>query len=58
MQSFIRFNNGMRQMPIHWQIGLLPLVTVNVFLPLFDVGTLSAGNAIIRNLSTYEGESQ
>ena len=56
MKSLIRFNNGMRQMPIHWQIGLLPLVTVNVILPLFDVGTLSEGNTIIRNLSTYGGE--
>jgi len=58
MKSFIRFNNVMMQMPIHWQIGLLLLVTVNVILPLFDVGTLSEGNAIIRNLSTYGGESQ
>jgi len=58
MKSLIRFNNGMRQMPIHWQIGLLPLVTVNVLFPLCDVGTLSAGNTIIRSLLTYEGESQ
>ena len=58
MKSLIRFNNGMRQMPIHWQIGLLPLVTVNVLFPLCDVGTLSAGNGIIRNLSTYGGELQ
>jgi len=58
MQSFIRFNNGMRQMPIHWQIGLLPLVTVNLILPLLSVGTSTEGNAIIRSLLTYEGESQ
>ena len=58
MKSLIRFNNGMRQMPSHRQIGLLPLVTVNVLIPLCDAGTLSAGNAIIRNLLTYEGESQ
>ena len=56
MKSFIRSNKGMMQMPIHWQIGLLLVVTVNVILPLFDVGTLSEGNAIIRNLSTYGGE--
>ncbi len=30
MKSFIRFNKGMMQMPIHWQIWLLLLVTVNV----------------------------
>ncbi len=56
MKAFIRFNKGMMQMPIHWQIWLLLLVTVNVILPLFDVGTLSEGNTIIRNLSTYGGE--
>jgi hypothetical protein len=58
MKSLIRFNNGMMQMPIHWQIGLLPLVMVNLILPLLSVGTSSEGNAIIRNLLTYEGESQ
>ncbi len=56
MQSFIWFNNGMMQMPIHWQIVLLLIVTVNVILPLFDVGTFSEGNTIIRNLSTNGGE--
>ncbi len=58
MKSLIRFNNGMMQMPIHWHIGLLLLVMVNLILPLLSVGTLSEGNAIIRNLSTDEGESQ
>ncbi len=58
MQSFIWFNNGMMQMPIHWQIVLLLIVTVNVILPLFDVGTFSEGNTIIRSLSTNGGESQ
>ncbi len=58
MKSLIRFNNGMMQMPIHWHIGLLLLVMVNLILPLLSVGTLSEGNAIIRNLLTYEGESQ
>ena len=56
MKFFIRFNKGMLQMPIHWQIGLLPLVTANVTLRLFYARTLSEGNAIIRNLSTYGGE--
>jgi hypothetical protein len=56
MKSLIRFNKGMMQMPIHWRIGLLLLVPVNVIHPLFDVGTLSEGNAIIRNLSTNGGE--
>jgi len=56
MKSFIRFNKGMMQMPIHWQIGLLLLVTVNAILPLLYARTLSEGNAIIRNLSTYGGE--
>lgn len=56
MKSFIRFNKGMMQMPIHWHIWLILLVTVNVILPLFYVRTLSEGNAIIRNLSTYGGE--
>ncbi len=58
MKFLIRFNKGMMQMPIQWQIGLLPLVTVNAILPLLYVRTLSEGNAIIRNLSTYGGESQ
>ncbi len=56
MKSFIRFDKGMMQMPMHWKIWLLLAVTVNVILPLFDVGSLSEGNAIIRNLSTYGGE--
>ena len=56
MKSLIRFNNGMMQMPIHWHIGLLLLVMVNLILPLLSVGTSSEGNAIIRNLSTYGGE--
>ncbi len=58
MKSLIRFNNGMMQMPFHWHFGLLLLVMVNLILPLLSVGTLSEGNAIIRNLLTYEGESQ
>ncbi len=58
MKFFIRFNKGRMQMPIHWKIGLLLAVTVNVILPLFYVRTLSGGNAIIRNLSTYGGEQQ
>ena len=58
MKSLIRFNNGMMQMPIHWHIGLLLLVMVNLILPLLSVGTLSEANAIIQNLLTYEGESQ
>ena len=58
MKFFIRFNKGMMQMPIHWHIGLLRLVMVNLILPLLSVGTSSEGNAIIRNLLTYEGESQ
>ena len=56
MKSFIRFNKGIMQMPIHWQIGLLLLVTVNAILPLLYARTLSEGNAIIRNLSTCGGE--
>ncbi len=56
MKSFIRFNNGMMRMPIHWHIGLLLLVMVNLIRPLLSVGTLSEGNAIIRNLSTDGGE--
>ncbi len=56
MKFFVRFNKGMMQMPIHWQIGLLPLVAANVTLLLSYARTLSAGNAIIRNLSTYGGE--
>jgi len=58
MKFFIRFNKGMMQMPIHWEVGLLPLVTVNAILPLLYIRTLSEGNTIIRNLSTYGGESQ
>ncbi len=58
MKSFIRFNKGMMQMPIHRQIWLLLLVTVEVILPLSNLRNLSEGNAIIRNLSTYGGESQ
>ena len=58
MKSFMRFNKGMMQMPIHRHIWLLLLVAVNVILPLFYVRTVSGGSAIIRNLSIYGGEQQ
>ena len=42
MKSFIKFNQGMMRMPIHWQLWLLLLVAVNVVIPFLFVGRFEA----------------
>ncbi len=42
MDAFIKFNKGMLKMPIHWQLWLLLLVSVNLVVPLFFMDRLEA----------------
>ena len=42
MDAFIKFNKGMLKMPIHWQLWLLLLVSVNLIVPLFFIDRLEA----------------
>ena len=42
MGAFIKFNKGMMKMPIHWQLWLALLVTVNLVIPLFFLNRLEA----------------
>ena len=42
MHAFIKFNKGMMQMPVHWQLWLVLLLTVNLVLPLFFLDRLEA----------------
>ena len=42
MRAVIKFNKGMLKMPIHWQLWLMLLVTVNLVVPLFYLRRLEA----------------
>ncbi|MFQ5994462.1 MAG: hypothetical protein ACE5K1_05160 [Acidiferrobacterales bacterium] len=42
MRAFIRFNRGVLEMPWPWQLWLLLLVLVNLFVPLFFLDHLEA----------------
>jgi len=42
MKAFIKFNNGMMNMPLPWRLWLMLLVTVNLVVPLFFLGRLEA----------------
>ena len=42
MQAFIKFNKGMLTMPIHWQLWLLLLVSMNLVVPLFFLDRVEA----------------
>lgn len=42
MHAFIKFNKGMMEMPIQWQLWLALLISVNLVAPLFFIGTLVA----------------
>ena len=45
-RAFIKFNKGMMQMPVHWQLWLMLLVIVNMVTPLFFLGHLEAQLAL------------
>ena len=42
MQAFVKFNKGMLTMPVHWQLWLLLLVSMNLVVPLFFLGRIEA----------------
>ncbi len=42
MKAFIKFNNGMMNMPLPWRLWIMLLVTVNLVVPLFFLGRLEA----------------
>ena len=42
MQAFIKFNKGMLTMPVHWQLWLLLLVSMNLVVPLFFLDRIEA----------------
>ncbi len=35
MRAFIKFNQGILQTPVHWQLWLMVLITFNLVIPLF-----------------------
>ncbi len=41
-RAFIKFNRGMMQLQVHWQLWLMLLVIANVVAPLFFLGHLEA----------------
>ena len=64
MQAFIRFNRGLLKMPLHWQLWLMLLVTVNLVIPLcyrdrleaqVVIGTLLAGVGLMTALTGLSG---
>lgn len=42
MRAFIKFNKGMLNMPLHWQLWLMLLVAGNMIVPLFYLDRLEA----------------
>ena len=40
MHAFIKFNKGIMKMPVHWQLWLALLLTVNLVVPLFFLDRL------------------
>ncbi len=42
MHAFIKFNKGIMKMPVHWQLWLVLLLTVNLAVPLFFLDRVEA----------------
>ncbi len=42
MRAFIKFNKGMMKMPLPWQLWLVLLLTVNLFVPFFYIDRVEA----------------
>ncbi len=42
MHAFLKFNKGMIKMPVHWQLWLLFLVSMNLVVPLFFLKRIEA----------------
>ena len=64
MHAFIKFNKGIMKMPVHWQLWLVLLVTVNLVVPLFFldrveaqviVGTFLASALLMTTLTGVSG---
>lgn len=47
MRAFIKFNQGMLRMPIHWRLWLSALVALNLVAPLFFLGHLEAKIVVV-----------
>ncbi len=42
MRAFIKFNQGIMKMPVHWQLWLMVLITFNLVIPLFLLSHVEA----------------
>ncbi len=42
MNAFVKFNRGMLQMPVHWRLWLMLLITANLIVPLFFISQVEA----------------
>ena len=42
MQAFIKFNRGILKLPVQWRLWMMLLVTANLIVPLFYLGSLEA----------------
>ncbi len=47
MRAFIKFNKGMLKLPVHWQLWLLLLITVNLLIPLFFLARIEAQVVVV-----------
>ena len=47
IQAFIKFNRGILQMPLPWQLWSLLLITVNLIVPLFFLSYLEAQVVVV-----------
>jgi len=51
MRAFIKFNQGMLNMPVQWRLWLALLVTVNLVIPMFFLSRLEA-QVVVATLAT------
>ena len=42
MNAFVKFNKGLLQMPVHWQLWLMLLIAGNLIVPLFFISQVEA----------------
>ena len=52
MHAFIKFNKGIMKMPVHWQLWLVLLVSVNLVVPLFFLDRVEAQIIVIALLAS------
>ncbi len=46
MDGFLEFNRGVMLLPIHWQLWMVLLITVNLVIPLFFIKRTEARYAV------------